>query len=453
MQVKNMTEGSAARLIMSVALPLMVGSIFQQLYTVVDAQVVGSVVGVQALAALGATDWFNWLFLGAIQGFAQGFTIPMAQAFGAKDYPGLRKNVGNAIVLAAATALLIAVLSMVMIKPVLNILNTPAEIQPTAQSYMVVLCAAYPVVMAYNLMAGILRSLGDGKSPLYAMVIASLINIALDLLFVAVFHWGVLGAAIATVIAQVCSCIYCLYRLQKISFIHPSRSDLRLDKEISARLMALGLPVSAQNVMIGVGGMILQRVVNDMGVMFIAGYTATNKLFGVLEMAAVSYGYATSTYAGQTLGAGKYDRIRKGVHVALVIGLLTALVITAFMMLFGRPIIGTFLTGTPEEVAEAGKYAWEYLWLMSVCLPVLYIVHVYRSAQQGMGNTVMPMISGIAEFVVRTVGVLLLSLVIGYWGVFWAEVLAWVGAGAILVPSYYLMLRRIQRNGRGAVIG
>lgn len=446
MQVKNMTEGSAARLILSVALPLMVGNIFQQLYTVVDAQVVGSVVGVQALAALGATDWFNWLFLGAIQGMAQGFTIPMAQAFGAKDYEGLRKNVGNAIVLAAATALLIALVSMLMIKPVLNMLNTPMEIQTTAQSYMVVLCIAYPVVMAYNLMAGILRALGDGKSPLYAMVIASLTNIGLDLLFVAVFHWGVVGAAIATAIAQVCSCIYCLYRLGRLTFIHPARSDFRLDKAIAARLMSLGLPVSAQNVMIGVGGMILQRVVNDMGVMFIAGYTATNKLFGVLEMAAISYGYATSTYAGQNLGARKYDRIRKGVHVSLVIGLLTAVVIAAFMLLFGRSIIGSFLTGTPEEVAEAGKYAWEYLWLMSVCLPVLYIVHTYRSALQGMGNAMMPMMSGIAEFIMRTGGVLLLSMVIGYWGVFWSEVLAWLGADIILVLSYYLLFNRIREQ-------
>lgn len=446
MQVKNMTEGSPSRLILSVALPLMVGSIFQQMYTVVDAQIVGGVVGVQALAALGATDWFNWMFTGVIQGLAQGFTIPMAQAFGAKDYDGLRRNVGNAVTLAAVSVLVIALMALLTINPVLHILKTPLEIHSTACSYAVVLCLAYPVVMAYNLMAGILRSLGDGKSPLYAMAIASLINIALDLLFVAGFHWGVLGAAVATAIAQVSSCVYCVYRLKGITFIHPARTDFKPDKAIASRLMALGLPFSAQNIMICVGGMILQRVVNAMGVMFIAGYTATNKLYGILEMAGVSYSYATSTYAGQNLGARKYDRIRKGVRASLRIGLLTSVVIAGLMLLFGRPFIDTFLTGTPEEVAQAGKYAWEYLWLMSVCLPFLYILQTYRSALQGMGNTVMPMFSGVVEFIERTVGVTLLSMLVGYWGVFWAEVLAWVCGGIVVVVSYYALFDRIREQ-------
>lgn len=444
MQVKNMTEGNPIKLILSVALPLMVGNIFQQLYTVVDAQVVGTVEGVSALAALGASDWFYWVFLGIVQGLAQGFTIPMAQAFGAKDYGALRKNVGNSIVLAALNSAVITLIAVLSIPAVLNLLGTPVEIRPMSEMYLLVLFLAFPIVMAYNLMAGILRSLGDGKSPLYAMVVASIVNIGLDLLFVAVFHWGVIGAAAATAIAQVCASLFCLHRLSKLGFIRPEKADFRVDGQVSRRLMLLGLPIAAQNGVIGLGGMIVQTIVNKLGVTFIAGYTATNKLYGVLEIAAISYGYATSTYAGQNLGAGKIKRIWSGVHASALTGVITAGVIAAFMFLFGKAITGSFISGTPEEVAEAGKIAWEYLALMSACLPILYVLHIYRSALQGMGNTVTPMASGIAEFVMRTGAALLLPALIGYWGVFWAEVLAWIGADLILVSSYYLIFKRIR---------
>ncbi|MBQ8506763.1 MAG: MATE family efflux transporter [Clostridia bacterium] len=446
MKVRNMTEGSPIRLILSVALPLMLGNVFQQLYTVVDAQIVGSVEGVSALAALGASDWFNWLYLGIIQGLAQGFTIPMAQAFGAKDYAGLRRCVGNSIILAVLNALVITAIALLSINPVLGIMDTPLEIRPLSTRYLTVLFAGFPVVMAYNLMAGILRALGDGRSPLYAMAVACAVNIGLDLLFVAAFGWGVEGAAIATVIAQLCSCLFCLLRLKKLDFIRPSREDLKMDGAVSARLMKLGLPVAAQNGTIGIGGMILQSIVNGMGVTFIAGYTATNKLYGVLEIAAISYGYAMSTFTGQNLGARKIRRIHRGTHAAAITGVITACVIAGFMFIFGRAITGSFISGTPEEMAEAGRIAWEYLQLMSICLPILYILHIYRSSLQGMGRTFMPMMSGIAEFVMRTGSAFLLPGLIGYSGLFWAEILAWIGADLILVTSYYASYAHLRRS-------
>lgn len=446
MKIRNMTAGNPIRLILAVALPLMVGNIFQQLYTVVDAQIVGMAEGVSALAALGASDWFYWLYLGIVQGLAQGFTIPMAQAFGAQDYPRLRKCVGNAIVLAVGTGLLIAGVALLSIRPVLGWMGTPEEIYPMASSYLTILFAAFPVVMAYNLAAGILRSLGDGKSPLYAMVVAALVNIGLDYLFVAMFGWGVVGAAIATAIAQLCSCLFCLYRIKRVSFVHPTRSDLTPDGSICRQLLRLGLPVAAQNGVIGVGGMIVQSAVNGMGVTFIAGYTATNKLYGVLEVAAISYGYAMSTYTGQNLGACEVERIRTGTRAAAITGVITAGIIAAAMFLFGRAITSSFISGSAEEVAEATRIACEYLYLMSACLPVLYILHIYRSALQGMGDTVMPMLSGLAEFVMRTGAALLLPGLIGYTGVFWAEVLAWLGADFILLPSYFRGFAKLKKR-------
>lgn len=441
-----MTEGRPIRLILSVALPLMLGNVFQQLYTVVDAHIVGSVIGVSALAAVGAADWFNWLFLGIVQGLAQGFAIPMAQAFGANDHARLRRCVGNSAVLSVVTSVIITLSALLLIPPVLTLMSTPSEIRPMSTAYLTVLFAGLPVVMGYNLTAGILRALGDGRSPLYAMVAAALINIALDYLFVAGFGMGVDGAALATIIAQGCSCLFCLWRISRISFVRPSREDLRPDRAVCGRLMRLGLPIAFQNGVIGVGGMIVQAIVNPMGVAFIAGYTATNKLYGVLEVAAISYGYAVSTYTGQNLGAQKIRRIRTGVHASAITGVLTAGVIAGFMFIFGRGIIGSFISGTPEEVTAATQIGWEYLWLMSVCLPILYILHIYRSALQGMGNTVMPMVSGIAELVMRTGSAFLLPGLIGYSGVFWAEILAWLGADLILIPSYYASLVTARRT-------
>ena len=440
-----MTEGNPIRLILAVALPLMVGNVFQQIYTVVDAQIVGRVEGVSALAALGASDWFYWLWLGIIQGLAQGFAIPMAQAFGAEDYARLRRCVGNAVLLALAMGAAITLLSLLSIDPVLNLLGTPEAIRPLSVRYLAILFSAFTVVMGYNLTAGILRALGDGRSPLYAMVLAATINIGLDLLFVAVFRWGVAGAAAATVLAQLCSFLFCLRQLKHIPFIRPARSDLRPDGATCARLMRLGLPVAAQNAVIAVGGMILQRIVNAMGVVFIAGYTATNKLYGVLEIAATSYGYAMITYAGQNLGAGKTQRIRRGVRAAALTGVATAAVIAGAMFLFGRAITSGFISGTPEETEGAVRIACEYLYTMSACLPILYLLHIYRAALQGMGNTVMPMVSGIAEFVMRTGGAFLLPGLLGYFGIFWAEVLAWLGADFILMPSYFVEIRKLLR--------
>ncbi len=451
MRVRNMTEGNPIRLILSVAFPLMLGNVFQQLYTVVDARVVGGFEGVSALAAVGASDWFNWLYLGIIQGLAQGFAIPMAQAFGAEDHPRLRRCVGNGIILAIITGLAITLIALASIRPVLGLMNTPLEIRPTSVAYLKVLFAAYPVVMGYNFTAGILRALGDGRSPLYAMVVAAALNIGLDLLFVAVFGWGVLGAAVATVIAQLGSFLFCLYRLGKIHFIRPERKDLRLEPRVCGELLKLGIPVAAQNGVIGVGGMIVQCIVNGMGVAFIAGYTATNKLYGVLEVAAISYGYAMTTYAGQNLGAGKVERIRSGVRAAAITGVITAGLIAGTMFLLGRYIVGSFISGTPEEVAEATSIACQYLYLMSACLPILYLLHIYRSALQGMGNGFMPMLSGVAEFMMRTGAALYLPGLIGYTGVFWAEILAWTGADCILLPSYFIMQKRLL-HGHPAVM-
>ncbi|MBO7253419.1 MAG: MATE family efflux transporter [Oscillospiraceae bacterium] len=444
--VKQMTEGNPLSLIVSFSLPLMAGNIFQQMYTVVDTMVVGKVLGVDALAALGATDWLHWLVLGMIQGVTQGFGILMARKYGAQQYESLRKITGNSAVLSCLCAVLFLLISQAAARPVLLLLQTPETILPMSMTYLRIMFMGIPIVFGYNLLACILRSLGDGQTPLNAMIIASVLNIGLDLLFVLGFGWGIVGAAAATLIAQLFSGIFCFVRLRCIEFLTLKTSDFHLEKGLSLQLMNLGWPIAAQNAIIAVGGMIIQTVVNGCGVIFIAGFTATNKLYGILEMAATSYGYAMITYVGQNLGACRYDRIRKGMRCAVAVSIVTSGVITTVMITLGRSIVGLFLSGSAQEVAQATEIAYQYLVVMSVCLPVLYILHVTRSAVQGMGNTVLPMISGVAEFFMRTGGVLLLPALLGQTGIFIAEVMAWMGADLILIPSYFITFRQISRK-------
>ena len=445
-KTKDMTTGKPLPLIISFALPLMVGNIFQQLYTVVDTMVVGKALGVDALAALGATDWLYWMLLGMIQGVTQGFGILMAREFGAKRYESLRSVVGSSTSLSALAALLFVILGQAAAKPILVLLNTPPDILAGSLLYLRIMFLGLPVVMAYNLLATVLRSLGDGQTPLYAMIVAALSNILLDLLFVLVFRWGIAGAAGATLIAQGISSLYCLSKIRKIPFMSLKQSHFALKPAMAGRLLSLGFPMAAQNAIIALGGMIITGVVNGYGVAFIGGFTAANKLYGVLEIAATSYGYAMITYVSQNLGAVKIHRIKAGMRCAIAVALATSAVIAGIMLVFGQFIVGAFISGTPEEAAAALRVGVTYLSLMSICLPILYILHVTRSAVQGMGNTVLPMVSGIAEFIMRTVGVLILPAILGENGIFIAEVSAWLGADVILVPSYFLMLRRISRK-------
>ena len=445
-KIKNMTEGNPLSLIVSFALPLMVGNVFQQLYTVVDTMVVGKALGVDALAALGATDWLYWMVLGVVQGITQGFAILMAREFGAQRYANLRRVTGISVSLAAICAVVFLGASQLGAVTALRLLQTPAEIMDQALLYLRIMFLGIPIIMAYNLLACTLRSLGDGRTPLSAMILASLSNIALDLLFVLGFRWGIAGAAAATLIAQVFSCLFCFLRLRKIEFMALERENFRVETKTALRLMSLGLPMALQNIMIAIGGMIIQSVVNGFGVAFLAGFTATNKLYGVLEIAATSYGYAMITYVGQNLGAGKFERIRSGMRSAVAVAVATSAMIAGTMLLLGRGIVGLFISGSPEEVAVATKVAYDYLVVMSVCLPVLYVLHVTRSAVQGMGDTVLPMVSGIAEFIMRTGGILILPALLHESGIYISEVLAWAGADLILIPSYFITFSRISKN-------
>lgn len=440
-RTKDMTIGSPLRLIVMFSLPIVAGNLLQQVYSLVDTLVIGRVEGVTALAAVSSAGWLDWTILGIAMGLAQGFAIQIAQSFGAGDMHELRRAEGQSILLSVAAVLVLEAISQALLTPVLRLMNTPEATFALTELYLRIIFGGLPLVMMYNLLSGFLRSVGDSRTPLISVITATFVNIALDILFVAVLRWSVAGVAIATTLAQGVSAVICLVAVCRLPIMRLVRSDLQPDGRMSRRLMQLGLPVAFQNAIISVGGLVLQGVVNSFGFIFMAGYSAASRLQGLIEIAGSSLGAAVGTFAGQNLGAGKLDRVRRGLRMSVVIGVGLALSVAAVMILFGRPLLALFVEDDPAIVSEVLAIGYRFLFVMSAGLFTLYLLFVYRSTLQGMGDTVVPMISGFVELVMRVGSILLLPRVLGEWGVYLAEIAAWGGAALLLMWGYYRRMR------------
>ncbi|TCL59014.1 putative MATE family efflux protein [Kineothrix alysoides] len=443
---RDMTVGSPGRLMLGFAVPLLIGNVFQQLYTFADTIIVGQALGVKALAAVGAVEWMIFLLFGFIQGLTQGFSVAIAQRFGAADYKGVKKAVISAVYLSAAGAVLFTLAGLALIYPVLRLLHTPDEIIGLSHGYLRILYAGLPITMAYNLFSAILRALGNSRTPLRAMTAASLCNIVLDILFVFGFGWGMEGAALGTVLAQLLATVLCFVQLHKIEILRFTGEECRMEMPMLLEQCRLGIPMGLQNMITAVGGMVVQSVINGFGVLFIAGYTAANKLYGLLEIAASSYGYGMSTYTGQNLGAGLYDRIRKGLRAASAIGIVTALLMSTIMLVLGKKILRLFLAGDVADVNAAIGTGYHFLIVLACFFPLLYLLYITRACVQGMGNSILPMFSSGVQLVMRCGCALTLPLFIGESGVFYGEVLAWIGADIML--GWWIKVRFSQWKGR-----
>ena len=438
---QNMTEGSPAGLIFRFAIPVMLGNMFQQVYIMTDTAIVGRAIGMDALAALGSVDWYNYMVLSVIQALTQGFGIRIAQEFGAERPEELKKAHAHSIVLSAAAMALLLLFTQTTLPLMLTLLRVPAEIRPMSSMYMRVLFAGIPAQMLFNYCATALRSLGNSRSPLHAMLAASGLNIVLDLLFVLVFHMGVGGAAFATILSQLVSGIWVLVAMRRISYLAVEKRHYDKVPGLNMSLLRLSTPMVMQNALISAGGMVVTAVINGLGVIFLAGYSATTKWYCVLEMAAIAYSYAVVTYMGQNYGAGKVERIHSGYRASLLIAGVTSAIIGAFMFIFARPFTSMLMSGDPARVEAALKIAVHYMHIAAGCLPLLYLLYVTRATLQGIGDTVMTMISGIAELIVR----LFMSLVAIRWmggdAVLWGEVFAWIGADFVLCGALFKHFR------------
>ncbi len=443
---RKMTEGNPAKLILTFAIPLMVGNMLQQAYIMSDTLIVSRHLGVTALAALGASEWLSYMMISIVQAIAQGFGIKLAQDFGARDLDSLSRTMGRSIVLSIGLTIGLTVLSLATMRPLLSWMHTSEVLLPYTSSYLGILYTGLPAVMLLNFGSSVLRSFGNSKTPLYSIVISASLNIALDLLFVRVFQWGVQGAAIATVIAQLCAGVFCILALRQVDVLSLSRQAFAKIAALDQELMRLSWPLMAQNLVISLGGLVVQAKVNTYDLSFVAGYSATNKIYGMLEMAAIAYGYAVITYIGQNYGAKNVKRMKEGIYASLVISLLTSVAIGAAMVLFGRSILSAFLVGESAEVLQTLEIAYRYLCIMAYPLPVLYILYVTRSTLQGIGNTFVPMLSGAAECATRILLALVGAIWLGSDGALVAEPAAWFAAMVLLSWSTVREMHRLSHE-------
>ena len=443
-RTRDMTKGSPLRLILAFCLPIVAGNLFQQLYSLVDTLVIGRIEGVTALAAVSSAGWLDWTVLSAAIGLAQGFAIEIAQRFGGGEYDQMRQAAGQSVLLAVGLTALIEALAQVFLHPVLVLMKSPDNTIALTEHYLRIIFAGLPVVMAFNLFSGALRSVGDSRTPLIAMTTAATCNIGLDIAFVGWLRWGVTGVGVATVMSQCVSCGICFVALARLPIMRLKRGDFRPRPVMLRRLLGLGLPVAFQNLIISFGGLVLQTVTNSFGFLFMAGFNAATRLTGLIELAGTSIGSAMGTFAGQNLGAGKLDRVRLGLRRSAQIAAGMALMVAACMVLFGRPLLNLFIEDDPAIVDQVLTIGCRYLNVMSLGLPMLYMLFVYRSTLQGLGDTFVPMLSGAVELVMRVGAALLLPRLIGEWGVYIAEIMAWIGAAILLIWGYYRRMRLLE---------
>ena len=438
------TVGSPGRIVLKMAIPTMAGSVFQNLYSVVDTVVVGQFVGIDALAAVGNTGWIIFMVQGILMGIFQAVGICISDRFGAKDERGIRRAVAGLVVLAAVQAVVLTALSQLAILPIFHLLQFPAEILADAEVYLRIYLGNLPVIIAYSAMENLLRALGDTRTPFFAVVAGALTNVALDLLFVAGFGTGVAGAAAATVISQVISVLVCLPVILKMRFCLPAAADFRQNGKMLGRELKLGAPLGLQNTITAIGGLFVTYAINGYSVNFIAAFNATQRLYGLLEMSGIAVGYAFSVFVSQNMGARQYARVHQSTKSTFLISMALSAGIAVLLGATGRAVLSLFIDSSDREVyLEVLDIACRYLRIMCIWLPVLYMLHTFRSGLNGLSDTMTPMLSGIIEFLARVV---MTTVAVNWWAqnaVMHAETTAWAGAAALLTTVYLLRLRRI----------
>ncbi len=444
-RTRDMTVGRPVLLILRFAVPILLGNLLQQLYSLVDTVVIGRAEGVTAQAAISSAGWLDWAVLSLAIGLAEGFSIAIAQCFGAGDMESLRRNAGQSVTLAAAASLLLLLLAHIFLTPVLKLMQSPDETFSMTELYLRIIFSGLPVIMAYNLLAGFLRAAGNSFIPMLAVTVSTVLNIALDILFVAFFRWSVAGAAAATTFSQTVSFLICLFAVTRLPFMRIRKTDLAVNGTDASRLMKLAAPISLQYAVISVGGLILQGVVNGVGFIFMAGYSAAGKLQGLTELAGTSISGAEGTFISQNYGAGKFDRLRKGLRCSVLLCTAFAAVMALFLVLCGRDIITLFMNDDPAVVDQVIDVGYRFLVFMAIGIWWLYMLFCYRSALQGMGKTVLTMLSGIVELIMRVSAALFLPRLIGVNGIYMAEILAWAGAAIWLCVCYYIVIHRKSR--------
>lgn len=439
----DMTMGSPVKIILNFTIPIFIGNMFQQFYSMADTIIVGKFVGTKALAAVGSVGTIMFLILGFLQGLTAGFSVLTAQRFGAGDMAGMRKTVGTAAVLSVGITIVMTVGSMLAMKPLLMFMHTPEDIFQDAYTYIMIICAGIAASVLYNLLSGVLRALGDSKTPLYFLILSAVLNIGLDLLLILVFHMGAAGAAYATVVSQGVSGIGCLFYIaKKVPLLKLHREDFRIEVYMAKMQLAIGLPMALQYSITAIGTMMVQSALNMLGSMSVAAFTAANKIEQIGTQAYVALGTTMATYCAQNMGAGQIKRIRKGFRAATIIGSIYSVFLAIPMVTVGKYLVYFFVSG---DVSAIMGQADIYLKCVGIFFIPLTIVNVYRNGIQGMGYGLLPMMAGVAELVGRGVVAMLAAWKHSYVGACLASPFAWVLAGGLLLVMYFKIMKHQEK--------
>ena len=437
---KDMTNGSPMKLILGFSVPLLFGFLFQQLYNLVDTLIVGRFLGVDALAAVGATGSLNFLIIGFCMGVCNGFAIPLAHRFGAGDYKAMRAFMMNAVYLAVVFAAVMTVLTVVYCKPILRLMRTPENIIDDAYIYIVIIFAGIPATYLYNLISGIIRSMGDSRTPVVFLTIASVLNIALDLVLIITFDMGVAGAALATVVSQAVSGLGCLiYSLGKFEILHADEEERKINTFYMKTLCNMGVPMGLQYSITAIGSVILQSAVNTLGSDAVAAMTAGSRISMFFCCPYDALGSTMATYGGQNVGAKKLDRIREGLKSCSILGIVYSII--AFVVLF---FAGEWLAGFFVESARASIIGDVQLFLMlnSAFYIPLAFVNIVRFLIQGMGYSKFAVLAGVFEMVARALVGFVFVPVFGFPAACIASPVAWIFADAFLFPAYFHVYKK-----------
>jgi len=449
-KTKDMTTGTPYKLILAFAIPMIAGNLFQQLYNMVDTVIVGKFVGVNALAGVGSTGAISFLVVGFALGVCTGFSIPVAQEFGAGNYKKMRKYIANSIYLCIITTVLLTLITVIGAKPILRVMNTPEEIFNDAYNYIIVIFAGLGATIFYNMLSGILRAVGDSKSPLIFLIVSSFLNIALDLLFIINFQMGVFGAGLATIISQLVSAVLCLvYTIKNYDILRFSKDELQPDKECISKLSSNGYPMALQFSITAVGSIILQSAVNTLGTQSVAAITAASKIQTVAIGPMESLGIAMATYCGQNKGAMQLERIKQGIRQSLVIQMIYCVTVCIAVSVLGGFITTLFIdtkNTSAMEIAEITELSAYYLRLNGIFYPLLGVLFILRNSIQGMGYSMLPMLAGVGELIARALVAIGFVSTIGFTAASLSSPVAWIFADIILIVTYAAKLRQMKKT-------
>ena len=442
-EIRDMTTGSPFRLILGFAVPMLMGLLFQQFYSMVDTIIVGKYLGVSALASVGSTSSINFMIIGFCTGVCSGFSIPVAQRFGAGDHHGLRCFVANAGWLSAIFSAVMTVIVCFLCMDILRWMDTPDDIIQGAYDYIFIIFAGIPVTYLYNILAGIIRSLGDSRTPVYFLLLSSVINIFLDLFTILVMGMGVEGAAYATVISQAISGVLCfLYMRSHFPILRMTREERKFNLRMAKILCGIGVPMGLQYSITAIGSVILQTAVNGLGSLYVAAISAGNKLTLFFTCPFEALGATMATWAGQNVGAGKIDRVKEGVKYALLIGCVYAVAAFVILTLFSKYLALLFLDA--DEVSTIGNVSL-FLFGNSLFYIALVFVNVVRFSIQGMGFSTFAILAGVFEMFARTFAGMCLVPIFGYPAACFASPMAWIAADIFLVPAFLHCIKKLKK--------